>query len=73
MSGPRLVVHPPDSHGWRRVRYDGQLLGTAYRMSDIPVFLTAAGMADAEDIDLTDPEIVEWRGGGPETWAEPPP
>ncbi|MEU0987381.1 hypothetical protein [Streptomyces sp. NPDC005953] len=73
MARPRLVVYPPDERGWRRVRYDGQILGTAYRVSDIAVFLAAAGMQDPEDIDLTDPALVEWRGGGPETWTDSPP
>ncbi|MEU7554042.1 hypothetical protein AB0B01_17160 [Streptomyces sp. NPDC044571] len=68
---PRLVVHPPDHRGWRRVRCDGQSLGIAYRLSDIAVFLTATGMQDAEDFDLMDPALVEWRGGGPEAWATP--
>ncbi|MFI2209625.1 hypothetical protein [Streptomyces sp. NPDC020141] len=73
MASPRLVVYPPDERGWRRVRWDGQILGTADKVSDIAVFLTAAGMSDAEDLDLTDPALVEWRGGGPETWAQSPP
>ncbi|MFE2477080.1 hypothetical protein [Streptomyces sp. NPDC001194] len=68
---PRLVVHPPDHRGWRRVRCDGRSLGTAYRISDIAVFLAATGMEDAEDFDLTDPALVDWRGGGPECWTPP--
>ncbi|MFD3547906.1 hypothetical protein ACFWUW_20280 [Streptomyces sp. NPDC058655] len=31
-------------------------------------FLAAAGLGDAEDVDLTDPDFVEWRGAGPEAW-----
>ncbi|MFE9117892.1 hypothetical protein [Streptomyces sp. NPDC007172] len=27
----RVVVYPPDERGWRKVRYDGQILGTAYK------------------------------------------
>ncbi|MFE2140807.1 hypothetical protein ACFXA3_03485 [Streptomyces sp. NPDC059456] len=69
----RLVVHPPDHRGWRRVRYDGQSLGTAYRIGDIAVFLAATGMQDAEDFDLTDPAHVDWRGGGPDCWTPLPP
>ncbi|MFF4298440.1 hypothetical protein ACFY0N_32855 [Streptomyces vinaceus] len=69
---PRLVVHPPDHRGWRRVRCDGRSLGTAYRISDIAVFLAATGMEDAEDFDLTDPALVDWRGGGPDCWTPPP-
>ncbi|MEU9419026.1 hypothetical protein [Streptomyces sp. NPDC048272] len=28
----------------------------------------SAGLEDAEDVDLTDPDFVEWRGAGPEAW-----
>ncbi|MFD4933364.1 hypothetical protein [Streptomyces virginiae] len=70
----RLVVYPPDESGWRRVRWDGTSIGVAHRPSDIVVFLTAAGLENAEDLDLSDPALVEWRGEGPETWwAESPP
>lgn len=55
------------------MRYDGQSLGTAYRISDIAVFLAATGMECAEDFDLTDPTHVDWRGGGPDCWAPPAP
>ncbi|WP_331762016.1 hypothetical protein [Streptomyces sp. NBC_01546] len=68
----RLIVYPPDGNGWRRVRWDGQSIGLAHQPSDILVFLQEAGMEDAEAFDLTG-ELVEWRGGGPETWAESPP
>ncbi|MFD3940846.1 hypothetical protein ACFWSF_39350 [Streptomyces sp. NPDC058611] len=73
MSEPRLIVYPPDEHGWRRVRWEGQSIGVAHQPSDIAVFLRAAGLENAEDVDLTNAEVVEWRGGGPETWAESPP
>ncbi|MFF4323208.1 hypothetical protein [Streptomyces sp. NPDC001568] len=55
------------------MRCHGQILGTAYRPSGIPELLRQAGMENAEDFDLTPGEFVEWRGGGPETWAESPP
>ncbi|MFJ5551835.1 hypothetical protein [Streptomyces sp. NPDC093225] len=69
----RLVIYPPDEQGWRRVRYDDVAIGVAHKPSDILVFLEAAGMEDLEALDLTDPALVAWRGGGPETWAESPP
>ncbi|MEV7442026.1 hypothetical protein AB0O22_12840 [Streptomyces sp. NPDC091204] len=68
----KLVVYPPDESGWRRVRYDGVAIGVAHRPADIRVFLASAGLEDAEDVDLTDPEFVEWRGGGPEAWEPAP-
>ncbi|MFE9793533.1 hypothetical protein ACFYRL_17545 [Streptomyces goshikiensis] len=71
-STAKLIVYPPDSNGWRRVRYDGVAIGVAHRPSDIRVFLAAAGLEDAEDVDLTDPSFVEWRGAGPEVWEPTP-
>ncbi|MFD0353610.1 hypothetical protein ACFVHW_07655 [Streptomyces sp. NPDC127110] len=50
------------------MRYDGVAIGVAHRLADIRVFLPAAGLEDAEDVDLADPGFVEWRGGGPEEW-----
>lgn len=43
MASPRLMVHPPDEREWRRVRYDGRPLDTAYLVFDIAVLLVAAG------------------------------
>ncbi|MFK0016289.1 hypothetical protein [Streptomyces sp. NPDC091027] len=68
----KLTVYPPDEHGWRRVRYDGVAIGVAHRPADIRVFLAAAGLENAEDVDLTDPDFVEWRGAGPEAWEPVP-
>lgn len=31
------------------------------------------GTENPEDFDLGDPALVDWRGAGPESWAEPPP
>ncbi|MDX3537225.1 hypothetical protein PV721_23190 [Streptomyces sp. MB09-01] len=70
MTEHRLVVYPPDERGWPKVRYDGAVLGTAYRVSDIVEFLREAGMDDPESFDLTDPALVDWREIGPESWAE---
>ncbi|MFJ6250679.1 MULTISPECIES: hypothetical protein [unclassified Streptomyces] len=64
----KLIVYPPDEQGWRRVRYDCVAIGVAHRPADIRVFLTAAGLENAEDVDLTDPGFVGWRGAGPEAW-----
>lgn len=69
----RIIVYPPDERGWRKVRYDGEILGTAYQVSDIVEFLRLAGHPDPENVDFTDEALFEWRGGGPETWADSPP
>ncbi|MFJ6501674.1 hypothetical protein [Streptomyces virginiae] len=72
MPTPRLVIYPPDENGWQRVRWDGHSIGIAHQFSDVTAFLAQAGMEDPETFDFAGPQ-VEWRGGGPETWAESPP
>ncbi|MFE2273664.1 hypothetical protein ACFXB4_31070 [Streptomyces lavendulae] len=62
----KLVVYPPDEQGWRWVRYEGVAIAVAHRPADIRVFPSAAGLENAADVDLTDPDFVEWRGVGPE-------
>ncbi|MEU9000899.1 hypothetical protein [Streptomyces sp. NPDC048551] len=57
-----------EKRGWRRVRFDGVAIGVAHGPADIRVFLAAAGLENAEDVDLTDPDFVERRGVGPEVW-----
>ncbi|GLX34247.1 hypothetical protein Sros01_03200 [Streptomyces roseochromogenus] len=47
-------------------------IGVAHRPADVRAFLAAAGMENAEDVDLTDPDFVEWRGAGPEAWEPSP-
>ncbi|MGW6613280.1 hypothetical protein ACWGA0_07460 [Streptomyces erythrochromogenes] len=63
----KLIIHSPDQQGRRRVRYDGVAIGVAHRPADVRAFLAAAGMENAEDVDLTDPDFAEWgrpRGVG---------
>lgn len=50
----RVVVYPPDERGRREVRYDGQILGTAYQAGDVVEFLREAGHPDPDAVDLTD-------------------
>lgn len=69
MGAPRLIVYSPGIEGARMVSYGGRILGWAFKLSDIEDLLRAAG-ADPDTIRLDDHEICEWRGGGPETWAE---
>ncbi|WP_406266244.1 hypothetical protein OH779_19910 [Actinacidiphila glaucinigra] len=63
----RIAVMPPGDTGGRVVRVDNEVLGTAYRMADLLEFLRRAGF-DADMADVVDPELIEWRGGGPDTW-----
>lgn len=64
----KLIVYPPDEQGWRWVRCDGVAFGVAHLPAGIRVFLASAGLESADDVDLADPEFVEWRGVGPEAW-----
>ncbi|MER7986955.1 hypothetical protein ABTY53_15375 [Streptomyces noursei] len=66
MAAP-IVVHPPEPTGGRRVTGGDRRLGIARQPADVVEFIRRAGM-HLDDIRLDDPELVEWRGGGPEVW-----
>ncbi|OEU90359.1 hypothetical protein DB35_03665 [Streptomyces abyssalis] len=66
MSAP-IVVHPPSPSGGRRVTANGRILGLAHGLSDLAEFLRRLGL-NAEDVRFDDPELIEWRRGGPEVW-----
>ncbi|OEU89535.1 hypothetical protein [Streptomyces oceani] len=65
---PPIVVHPPGDTGERRVTAHARELGLAHSEADVTEFLRRAGLTP-EEIDLRDPNLIEWRGGGPETWG----
>lgn len=50
----------------------GEPVGTAYDLFDLLEFLRRAELPEA-DTAIDDPDLIEWRGGGPEVWAESPP
>nr|WP_030266952.1 hypothetical protein [Streptacidiphilus jeojiense] len=66
-----MVVHPVQPHptfgerSARRVEVRHQLVGYAFQRGDVEEFLRRAGL---DDPDITDPELVRWRSGGPEVW-----
>lgn len=64
---PPVVVLPPASDGGRGVTIHGERMGTAYSLFDVLDFLHRAGLP-AEDRAIDDPELIEWRGGGPYAW-----
>ncbi|MFD8131884.1 hypothetical protein [Streptomyces mirabilis] len=64
---PPVVVLSPESDGGRRVVIRGKYTGTAYTLFDVLDFLHRAGLP-AEDRVVDDPELIEWRGGGPYDW-----
>ncbi|GAB2731654.1 hypothetical protein [Streptomyces bullii] len=63
-----VVVYPPDEQGGRRVRVNGEIMGRAYSLHDLTVFLQRAGLEGWDELDVAGSELIEWRGGGPETW-----
>ncbi|WP_078894374.1 hypothetical protein [Streptomyces sp. CT34] len=63
MADAPIVVHPPSPTGGRRVTADGQPLGVARNVADLLEFLRRAGL-DPDDVQLADPNLIEWRGGG---------
>ncbi|MFF3848060.1 hypothetical protein [Streptomyces sp. NPDC002328] len=65
-----VVVYPPASDGGRRVRVDDQFLGMAYGLLDVAEFLRRAGLDDADETYVQTTTLIEWRGGGPEKWAQ---
>jgi hypothetical protein len=64
---PPIVVHPPSGKGGRRVTAHAEQLGVAYRLQDVAEFLRQAGLSE-DEIQLDDPNLIEWRGGGPDSW-----
>ncbi|MBC9727633.1 hypothetical protein [Streptomyces sp. TRM68367] len=64
---PPVVVLPPSQDGGRPVTIHGDRVGTAYSLFDVLEFLHAAGLPTA-DTAVDDPELIEWRGGGPYDW-----
>lgn len=64
---PRVVVHPPSVTGGRRVTVGAEILGIAYGLPDLMEFLRRAGL-DADEVQLDDAELIDWRGGGPDVW-----
>ncbi|NLU75345.1 hypothetical protein HCC61_22190 [Streptomyces sp. HNM0575] len=64
---PPIVVHPPTAGGGRRVTAHAEQLGIAFRPEDVGEFLRTAGLSE-DEIQLDDPNLIEWRGGGPDIW-----
>lgn len=62
---PPVVVHPPAPNGTRRVTVRGESVGLAGGMADLVEFLRRTGLDEAE---VEETQLIEWRGGGPETW-----
>ncbi|MFF1629753.1 MULTISPECIES: hypothetical protein [unclassified Streptomyces] len=68
MSERRVSVYPPSGTGGRRVCIDDQMLGTAYSLHDLTVFLQNAGLTGWDELDVAESGCIEWHEGGPEVW-----
>ncbi|MFI0821958.1 hypothetical protein ACH4TX_40275 [Streptomyces sp. NPDC021098] len=66
---PPVIVHPPSPSGGRRVTIRGEIVGLAHGPTDLLEFLRRAGAP--EDARLDDPELIEWRSGGPDLVVTP--
>lgn len=64
-----VVVHPVVSENverpFRRVDMLGTQVGKAFTAADVVEFMRRAGL---ENVDVDDPEIVRWEGGGSDVW-----
>ncbi len=67
---PPVVVEPPAPDGGRQVTIHGERTGTAYSLFDVLDLVHRAGLP-GEDRAVDDPELIEWRGGGPYDWNSP--
>jgi hypothetical protein len=63
-----VVVHPPQPDGGRQVTIRGEPVGTAYHLLDLVELMRLAGLPEA-DTTIDDPELIDWRGGGPKVWT----
>lgn len=62
---PHIVVHAPALDGSRRVTAGDVSLGIATHLDDVVEILR---LADLDEIDVEESDLVEWQGGGPEDW-----
>jgi hypothetical protein len=51
------------------VRVDGEILGLAHSDRDLIEFLRRAGLADADELVLSDSLLIDWRGGRPHGYS----
>ncbi|MET9138875.1 hypothetical protein [Streptomyces parvulus] len=65
-----VIVYPPGEDGGRRVRIGDRFVGLAYGLTDLAAFAQEAGLQDWDDLDVVRSDLIEWRGGGPDVWAQ---
>lgn len=64
----RVIVMPVSPGGGRQVRVEEEILGVAFNARDLLEFLRRAGL-DPDTVDVTDPELIDWRDDGPAAWT----
>ncbi|GED83953.1 hypothetical protein ACWCRF_15170 [Streptomyces sp. NPDC002405] len=62
---PHIVVHAPALDGSRRVTEGDVTLGLASHLDDVVEILR---LADLDRVEVEESDLIEWQGGGPETW-----
>ncbi|MFF0162255.1 hypothetical protein ACFYRY_32655 [Streptomyces sp. NPDC005263] len=62
---PHIVVRPPALDGSRRVTVDAENVGVASHLDDVVELLR---LADLDQVEVEERDIVEWQGGGPDDW-----
>lgn len=50
----------------RKVGVDNRVLGIAYSLHDLTVFLQNAGLTGWDELDVVESDLIEWPEGGPE-------
>ncbi|MCX4578365.1 hypothetical protein [Streptomyces sp. NBC_01571] len=65
MDYPSIVVHAPGLDGSRRVTVGDETLGIAYHLDDVVEILR---LADLDEIEVEESDIIDWQGGGPDDW-----
>jgi hypothetical protein len=46
----------------------GEHVGTATSLAEVVEFLRRTGVDELGGTDLSSPDLIEWRGGGPDVW-----
>ncbi|MDF3290200.1 hypothetical protein [Streptomyces silvisoli] len=67
MQNAPLVVHPLQDAG-RLMTILNEPVGVARSLRDVEDVLQRAGL-NPDEIAMDDPDLIEWRGGGPDVWA----
>ncbi|WP_055492755.1 hypothetical protein [Streptomyces sp. TP-A0356] len=68
MAEPKVIVSPPLPKGGRQVLVGDEVLGTAYSLHELTVYLQRAGLEGVDELDVAMSPLIEWHGGGPEVW-----